>query len=193
MLSCTAPVSAGFRHPLRRTYAHPETLARAGWRDVLRGRCRACRPTQLRALRPGPHQRPAPRPEGRFLPQDADRLRRADVELDRQIGPHAVLDTRDLSIAKVQVLNADGKWAPASYLLDKLDPEKGQALRIALASQPSKVRIYYHTAPTARALQWMTPQQTMSGKRPFMFSQSEEINARSWAPVQDTPAVRFTY
>ena len=104
-----------------------------------------------------------------------------------------VLDTRDLSIAKVQVLGADGKWAPASYLLDKLDPEKGQALRIALASQPSKVRIYYHTAPTARALQWMTPQQTMSGKRPFMFSQSEEINARSWAPVQDTPAVRFTY
>src|SRR5476649_934207 len=65
-----------------------------------------------------------------------------------------VLDTRDLSIAKVQVLGADGKWAPASYLLDKLDPEKGQALRIALTSQPNKVRIYYHTAPTARALQW---------------------------------------
>jgi leukotriene-A4 hydrolase len=107
-----------------------------------------------------------------------------------------VLDTRDLSIAKVQVLGADGQWAPASYLLDKLDPEKGQALRIALradTAQPNKVRIYYHTAPTARALQWMTPQQTMSGKRPFMFSQSEEINARSWAPVQDTPAVRFTY
>lgn len=104
-----------------------------------------------------------------------------------------VLDTRDLSIAKVQVLNAAGAWAPASYLLDKPDAEKGQALRIALASQPQKVRIYYHTAPKATALQWMTPQQTMSGKRPFMFSQSETINARSWAPVQDTPAVRFTY
>ncbi|WP_295999822.1 M1 family metallopeptidase [Rugamonas sp.] len=111
-----------------------------------------------------------------------------------------VLDTRDLSIAKVQVLNADGTWAPASYLLDKLDPARGQALRIALPGnggqpngQPNKVRIYYHTAPTATALQWMSPQQTMSGKRPFMFSQSEEINARSWAPVQDTPAVRFTY
>ncbi|CDG85576.1 M1 family metallopeptidase [Janthinobacterium agaricidamnosum] len=104
-----------------------------------------------------------------------------------------VLDTRDLSIAKVQVQDDKGGWSAAPYALDKLDPEKGQALRIALAAQPKKVRIYYHTAPGASALQWMTPQQTMSGKHPFMFSQSETINARSWAPVQDTPAVRFTY
>ncbi|PHV06720.1 aminopeptidase [Janthinobacterium sp. BJB412] len=104
-----------------------------------------------------------------------------------------VLDTRDLSIARVQVLGANGKWAPASYMLDKLEADKGRALRIAVAAQPRKVRVYYHTAPGAAALQWMTPQQTMSGKRPFMFSQSETINARSWAPLQDTPAVRFTY
>jgi len=104
-----------------------------------------------------------------------------------------VLDTRQLRIAKVQVLQANGRWGAASYMLDKPDAEKGQALRIALSSQPQKVRVYYRTAPTASALQWMTPQQTMSGKRPFMFSQSQSINARSWAPVQDTPAVRFTY
>ncbi|MYN07118.1 M1 family metallopeptidase [Pseudoduganella aquatica] len=104
-----------------------------------------------------------------------------------------VLDTRQLSIAKVQMLQPNGRWSAASYMMDKPDAEKGQALRIALASQPKKVRVYYRTAPTASALQWMTPQQTMSGKRPFMFSQSETIDARSWAPVQDTPAVRFTY
>ena len=103
------------------------------------------------------------------------------------------LDTRDLSISKIQALGTDGKWRDATFTVDKLDTEKGQALHIALISQPSKVRIYYHTAPTAAALQWLNPVQTMSGKRPFMFSQSESIDARSWVPVQDTPAVRFTY
>jgi aminopeptidase N len=104
-----------------------------------------------------------------------------------------VLDTNELTISKVQVQGANGRWSAASYLLDKLDAEKGRALRIALSSQPQKVRVYYRTAPSAAALQWLTPQQTLSGKRPFMFSQSESINARSWAPLQDTPAVRFTY
>ncbi|MDB5906892.1 MAG: aminopeptidase, partial [Massilia sp.] len=103
------------------------------------------------------------------------------------------LDTRELTIARVEASAAGGQWKTVPYTLDKLDPEKGQALHIALAAQPGKVRIWYHTAPTATALQWLTPQQTMSGKRPFMFSQSETINARSWVPVQDTPAVRFTY
>jgi leukotriene-A4 hydrolase len=103
------------------------------------------------------------------------------------------LDTRELSISKIQALGADGKWTPLKYTLAKPDEEKGQALHIALDSQPQKVRIYYRTAPTASALQWLTPAQTLSGKRPFMFSQSQSIDARSWVPVQDTPAVRFTY
>jgi len=103
------------------------------------------------------------------------------------------LDTRELTIHKVQAKNAQGAWTTLAYSLGKFDAEKGQALHVALKSQPAKVRIYYHTAPSASALQWLTPAQTMSGKRAFMFSQSETINARSWVPVQDTPAVRFTY
>jgi leukotriene-A4 hydrolase len=103
------------------------------------------------------------------------------------------LDTRALTIARVQAQDESGQWKPVPYTLAKADAEKGQALRIKLAAQPAKVRIYYRTAPTATALQWLTPQQTMSGKRPFMFSQSQSIEARSWVPVQDTPAVRFTY
>ena len=103
------------------------------------------------------------------------------------------LDTRDLAISKIEAQDAKGAWAPVKYTLDKLDAEKGQALHVVLPGQPGKVRIHYRTAPTAAALQWLTPKQTMSGKYPFMFSQSQPINARSFMPVQDTPAVRFTY
>ncbi|KQQ96278.1 M1 family metallopeptidase [Massilia sp. Leaf139] len=104
-----------------------------------------------------------------------------------------VLDTRELAISKIEAQDARGRWTPVHYTLAPFDKEKGQALRIDLAAQAPKVRIHYRTAPTASALQWLTPAQTLSGKRPFMFSQSQSINARSWAPVQDTPAVRFTY
>ncbi len=103
------------------------------------------------------------------------------------------LDTRELTISKIEAQDAMGRWTPAKYSLDKFDQEKGQALHVQLPAQAPKVRIHYHTAPTASALQWLTPAQTLSGKRPFMFSQSQSINARSWVPVQDTPSVRFTY
>jgi leukotriene-A4 hydrolase len=103
------------------------------------------------------------------------------------------LDTRELSISKIEAIDARGRWSPVKHSLDKFDEEKGQALHIDLPRQAPQVRIFYRTAPTASALQWLTPAQTLSGKRPFMFSQSETINARSWAPVQDTPSVRFTY
>ncbi len=103
------------------------------------------------------------------------------------------LDTRELTISKIEAQDAQGRWTPVKYTLDKFDAEKGQALHVQLAAQSPKVRIHYRTAPTASALQWLTPAQTLSGKRPFMFSQSQSINARSWVPVQDTPSVRFTY
>jgi aminopeptidase N len=103
------------------------------------------------------------------------------------------LDTRELAVSKVEAQDARGRWVPVEYSLAEFDQEKGQALRIDLPQQAPKVRIHYRTAPTASALQWLNPAQTLSGKRPFMFSQSQPINARSWVPVQDTPSVRFTY
>ena len=103
------------------------------------------------------------------------------------------LDTHGLTIARVEASGPLGSWRSVPFALDRLDAKTGQALRITLARQPDKVRIWYRTSPGATALQWLTPAQTMSGKRAFMFSQSQPINARSWAPLQDTPAVRFTY
>ncbi|HEY1042362.1 MAG TPA: M1 family metallopeptidase [Telluria sp.] len=103
------------------------------------------------------------------------------------------LDTHSLAISKIEAQDASGQWAAVAYKLGEFDAEKGSALQIDLPEQQKKVRIFYKTAPTAKALQWLTPAQTMSGKRPFMFSQNQPINARSWVPVQDTPAVRFPY
>ena len=103
-----------------------------------------------------------------------------------------VLDTRGLTILKVDMPGA-ARPQLFPFKLDAVDAEKGQALRIHMKGRPTHVRIHYRTAPTAAALQWLTPAQTMSGKRPFMFSQSQTIAARSWVPLQDTPAVRFTY
>ena len=103
------------------------------------------------------------------------------------------LDTRALAISRVQARRGRSGWRDVPFKLDEADPEKGQALRIALPFQASQVRVRYRTSPSAPALQWLDPVQTLSGRHPFMFSQSQPIEARSWVPLQDTPAVRFTY
>ena len=103
--------------------------------------------------------------------------------------PRLVLDTRDLTIHTV--LLDDG--APADYVLGPADPILGQALQIDLRPGTRAVTIGYTTSPDAAAVQWLGPAQTAGGERPFLFTQSQAILARTWVPCQDSPAVRFTY
>ena len=104
-----------------------------------------------------------------------------------------VLDTRDLKIARVEALDADGSTRPLKYVLAPRDKVLGSKLTITAPKHPPQVRIVYATSPDASGLQWLTPAQTADKKQPFMFSQSESIHARSWVPLQDSPAVRFSY
>jgi aminopeptidase N len=104
-----------------------------------------------------------------------------------------VLDTRDLKIASIEAVAADGKTSPLKYALAKRDKQLGSKLTIQAPKHPGQVRIVYTTVPEASGLQWLTPAQTADKKLPFMFSQSESIHARSWVPLQDSPAIRFTY
>lgn len=104
-----------------------------------------------------------------------------------------VLDTRDLSIEKVEAIDADGKAKPLRFTLAKADATLGSALTIPVEGTPTVLRIRYHTSPQASGLQWMAPALTANKLHPFMFSQSQAIHARSWVPLQDTPSVRFTY
>ena len=107
--------------------------------------------------------------------------------------PSLVLDTRDLKIAKIEALGADGKTTPLKYALAPRDKQLGEKLTIATPTHPAQVRIVYTTSPDASGQQWLTPAQTADKKLPFMFSQSESIHARSWVPLQDSPAIRFSY
>lgn len=98
------------------------------------------------------------------------------------------LDTRDLTIASV---TADG--GDTAFELGPADPVMGSRPRIALPAATAAVRICYRTSSQSTALQWCTPGQTADGTDPFLYSQCQTIHARSMLPVQDTPAVRFSY
>ena len=105
-----------------------------------------------------------------------------------------VLDTRDIAIEKAEAIAADGSATPLAFkLADKADPILGTKLTIETPTRPAKVRVTYRTSPNASGLQWLDPAMTEGKKQPFMFSQSQQIHARSWVPLQDTPRIRFTY
>ena len=115
-----------------------------------------------------------------------------------------VLDTKDLMILDVtqkasDVLGATSKnqtiWVSRPFHLEKPDPILGSALVIDLP--PSKkgtesIKIDYETLESSSALQWLTEKQTARHK-PFLYTESEPIGARSWIPLQDTPQVRAPY
>ncbi|GAB6196214.1 M1 family metallopeptidase [Lysobacter xanthus] len=104
-----------------------------------------------------------------------------------------VLDTRDLTIEKVVGERADGNWRDLTFVQAPADKILGSRLTIAAPERNKRIRITYRTAPTASGLQWLTPEMTQGKTTPFMFSQSQQIHARSWVPLQDTTMVRFTY
>jgi leukotriene-A4 hydrolase len=145
---------------------------------------------------------------------EPDKVRIGDIALDlaldfdaRQLGGSAtytlewldpqatelVLDTRELRIESVEAESADGRWQPLQYALADPDALLGSKLTIQVPGREREVRVAYRTAPTASGLQWLTPAMTAGGRTPYMFSQSQQIHARSWVPLQDTPRVRFTY
>ena len=113
-----------------------------------------------------------------------DRLKEGVTEL--------VLDTRDIDIEKTQ-LWVDDAWQDTSFDLAKKDPVMGSKLTVELNDTANKVRVFYNTQPQASGLQWLTPEQTASKEFPFVYSQAQAIHARSFIPVQDSPAVRVTY
>lgn len=106
---------------------------------------------------------------------------------------HVVLDTLDLNIKGVQCSSSDDNYQTAVFRIGARDPIRGEPLTIELPESADRVRIEYSTRPNARGLQWLEPQHTAGKANPFLLTQSQAINARSWVPIQDSPQVRMTF
>ena len=121
---------------------------------------------------------------------DAKRLA-GTATLDVQARPGVgsiVLDDKGLEILKV--MDSSGK--PLPYTVGKADPDLGAPLTIAMGPA-RKIVINYRSAPDAGALQWLDPAQTAGKKYPYLFSQGESIENRSWIPTQDSPGIRQSW
>jgi leukotriene-A4 hydrolase len=102
-------------------------------------------------------------------------------------GAPLVLDTWRLDVARV----TDADDADLPFTIGAHDEVLGSALTVETGGA-DRVVLHYATGADANALQWLGPEQTSSGK-PFLFTQSQPILARTWIPCQDSPGVRTTY
>ena len=132
---------------------------------------------------------------------DSSELRGSATLVMRRLNEEAheiILDTRDLGIESVELISAEGTASALEFRFGDDDEVRGTPLIINLpgdlpVDENVDLRLEYSTSPESTALQWLPPELTAGGEHPLMFSQSQAIHARSWVPLQDTPAVRITY
>ena len=98
-----------------------------------------------------------------------------------------ILDNNGLAIETI----TDSEGKPLEYEIGEAEEGKGAPLSVAMGDA-REITISY-SAKDAEAMQWLTPEQTSGGEHPFLFSQGQAINNRTWIPTQDSPGVRQTW
>ncbi|HUL80026.1 MAG TPA: M1 family peptidase, partial [Vicinamibacteria bacterium] len=100
----------------------------------------------------------------------------------------------DLDSKEIEILGVSaGSGEAVPFEVGPDEPILGRRVRLTLPEGTREVRLRYRTSPEAPALQWLSPEQTAGGQRPFLFSQCQPIHARSLAPLADTARNRLTY
>jgi len=101
-----------------------------------------------------------------------------------------VLDTDALHITRVTLddSDTDAAWSVGA----QVEP-KGEPLLITIEPGTKFVTIEYETSTNAGGLLWNTAEQSFGRQQPYLYTQNEPIEARSWIPIQDTPAMRLTW
>lgn len=121
----------------------------------------------------------------------ASRTMRGTATLDILARPDAreiVLDDKGLVIARI----TDGAGKPLKWAVGAEDPYKGAPLTVAIG-KARRIVITYSSRPDARALGWLPPELTAGKRKPYLFSQGQAINNRSWIPTQDSPGIRQSW
>ena len=114
----------------------------------------------------------------------------ATLDIDRKPdSKEIVLDDKGLEIESI----ADGSSQPLQWKVGTAEPKLGSPLTVALRPDTKRLVIKYKSAPDAGALQWLTPEQTAGKKKPYLFSQGQAIENRTWIPTQDSPGIRQTW
>ncbi|MCH8683864.1 M1 family metallopeptidase [Pedomonas mirosovicensis] len=99
-----------------------------------------------------------------------------------------ILDSENLAVTRV----TDDKGRALPWTIGAAEPEKGAPLTVQL-NGAKRIIVHYTARPGASALQWLPPALTAGKKKPFLFSQGQAINNRSWIPTQDSPGIRQTW
>lgn len=102
-------------------------------------------------------------------------------------------DAIRLDIYDLQIQNVTINGETRNFSLSSFDSTYGSALICALNKNDSIIEIKYTTGKLAKALQWLSPTQTLGKKMPYLFTQCESIAARSVIPCMDVPNNRITY
>jgi leukotriene-A4 hydrolase len=116
---------------------------------------------------------------------------RGTATLDILAKPDAreiILDDKDLVISRI----TDARGRPLKWSVGASDDYKGAPLTIEIGAA-RRIVITYRSDPKARALGWLAPVLTAGKKKPYLFSQGESINNRSWIPTQDSPGIRQSW
>ena len=121
----------------------------------------------------------------------ATHIMRGTASLDILAAPGAkeiVLDDSHLVISKI----TDAAGHPLKYSVGANDDYKGAPLTVQIGAA-RRIVITYRSSPDASALGWLPPALTAGKKKPYLYSQGESINNRSWIPTQDSPGIRQSW
>lgn len=99
-----------------------------------------------------------------------------------------VLDDNKLVITKI----TDAAGRPLKYRIGAYDADKGAPLTVAIGAA-RRIIVTYRSSPEASALGWLAPALTAGKTKPYLYSQGEPINNRSWIPTQDSPGIRQSW